>query len=155
MEGGKLCERKNGRGVDTNRNWGVDWGVKEKDYDPSEEFPGRAPHRWGPWGGGALRLRDSRCAVSWRTAAAALHIKNARHPPTPSLLPKRSEPEVQVILAEAKALKPHVWLNVHSGMFALFTPYDHKPHVRAGGLCFCAWRGCGCAEGCARPQTPR
>jgi hypothetical protein len=47
VEGGKLCERKNGRGVDTNRNWGVDWGVKEKDYDPAEEFPGRAPLRCG------------------------------------------------------------------------------------------------------------
>ena len=26
VEGGKLCERKNGRGVDPNRNWPVDWG---------------------------------------------------------------------------------------------------------------------------------
>ncbi|KAI8474965.1 MAG: Zn-dependent exopeptidase [Monoraphidium minutum] len=87
VESGRLCERKNGRGVDTNRNWGVHWGVKEKDYDPSEEFPGRAPH---------------------------------------------SEPEVQIIMKQAKALKPHVWLNVHSGMYALFTPYDHKPIVPEG-----------------------
>jgi hypothetical protein len=36
---------------------------------------------------------------------------------------------VQVLLSLAKELKPHVWLNVHSGMFALFTPYDHKGHV--------------------------
>jgi hypothetical protein len=34
-----------------------------------------------------------------------------------------------VLLSLAKELKPHVWLNVHSGMFALFTPYDHKGHV--------------------------
>ncbi len=34
VEHGDLCERKNGRGVDPNRNWEVDWGVKEKDYDP-------------------------------------------------------------------------------------------------------------------------
>ena len=40
-----------------------------------------------------------------------------------------SEPEVQVLLSLAKELKPHVWLNVHSGMYALFTPYDHKGHV--------------------------
>lgn len=40
-----------------------------------------------------------------------------------------SEPEVQVLLTLAKELKPHVWLNVHSGMYALFTPYDHKGHV--------------------------
>lgn len=45
VEAGELCERKNGRGVDTNRNWDIDWGKKEKDYDPKEEYPGRAPHR--------------------------------------------------------------------------------------------------------------
>jgi hypothetical protein len=60
VERGKLCERKNGRGVDTNRNWGVDWGVKEKDYDPSEEFPGRAPLRWGF----GSRLAAA-CCCSW------------------------------------------------------------------------------------------
>ncbi|KAI8475262.1 MAG: hypothetical protein J3K34DRAFT_485836 [Monoraphidium minutum] len=87
VEGGQLCERKNGRGVDPNRNWGVDWGKKEKDYDPNEENPGKAPH---------------------------------------------SEPEVQIIMREAKAFQPHVWLNVHSGMYALFTPYDHKAQVPEG-----------------------
>jgi hypothetical protein len=40
-----------------------------------------------------------------------------------------SEPEVQILLALAKELKPHTWLNVHSGMYALFTPYDHKAVV--------------------------
>lgn len=45
VESGQLCERKNGRGVDPNRNWDIDWGKKEKDYDPKEEFPGRAPLR--------------------------------------------------------------------------------------------------------------
>lgn len=40
-----------------------------------------------------------------------------------------SEPEVQILLALAKELKPHTWLNVHSGMYALFTPYDHKAIV--------------------------
>lgn len=34
-----------------------------------------------------------------------------------------------MLLTLAKELKPHVWLNVHSGMYALFTPYDHKGHV--------------------------
>jgi hypothetical protein len=53
VEAGNLCERKNGRGVDPNRNWDIDWGVKEKDYDPKEEYPGRAPLRWvwGRWYG--------------------------------------------------------------------------------------------------------
>jgi hypothetical protein len=36
-------------------------------------------------------------------------------------------------MRQAKALKPHVWLNVHSGMYALFTPYDHKPYVSGAG----------------------
>ena len=41
VEAGNLCERKNGRGVDTNRNW----DHKEKDYDPNEEYPGTKPFR--------------------------------------------------------------------------------------------------------------
>jgi hypothetical protein len=45
VESGRLCERKNGRGVDPNRNWEVDWGKKEKDYDPNEENPGPGPFR--------------------------------------------------------------------------------------------------------------
>lgn len=45
VEAGNLCERKNGRGVDTNRNWEVHWGHKEKDYDPNEEYPGTKPFR--------------------------------------------------------------------------------------------------------------
>ncbi|KAG8494325.1 hypothetical protein CXB51_012129 [Gossypium anomalum] len=43
VDAGELCERKNGRGVDLNRNWAVNWGKKEKDYDPAEEYPGTAP----------------------------------------------------------------------------------------------------------------
>ena len=31
--------------MDTNRNWAVHWGFKEKDYDPAEEFPGERPFR--------------------------------------------------------------------------------------------------------------
>eukprot|EP00892_Ulva_mutabilis_P010111 jgi/Ulvmu1/7472/UM037_0015.1 len=37
---GDLCERKNGNGVDPNRNWGVDWGKREKDYSKYEENAG-------------------------------------------------------------------------------------------------------------------
>jgi len=81
VEAGDLCERKNGRGVDTNRNWEVDWGKKEKDYDPNEEYPGTAPF---------------------------------------------SEPETQILQQLVKEFDPHVWVNVHSGMEALFMPYDHK-----------------------------
>lgn len=81
VEGGKLCERRNGRGVDLNRNWSVDWGKKEKDYDPYEENPGTAPF---------------------------------------------SEPETQIMRKISTSFDPHIWVNVHSGMEALFMPYDHK-----------------------------
>ncbi|MED6106336.1 hypothetical protein PIB30_004112 [Stylosanthes scabra] len=81
VEAGDLCERRNGRGVDLNRNWSVDWGKKEKDYDPYEENPGTAPF---------------------------------------------SEPEAQIMRKLAISFEPHVWINVHSGMEALFLPYDHK-----------------------------
>ncbi|GAB2223782.1 hypothetical protein Droror1_Dr00004522 [Drosera rotundifolia] len=70
-----------GKGVDLNRNWSVDWGKKEKDYDPTEENPGSAPF---------------------------------------------SEPVSQIMRKLAMTFEPHVWINVHSGMEALFVPYDHK-----------------------------
>ncbi|CAH9073477.1 unnamed protein product [Cuscuta epithymum] len=81
VEKGELCERRNGRGVDLNRNWSVDWGKKEKDYDPYEENPGTAPF---------------------------------------------SEPETQTMRRLSATFEPHIWVNVHSGMEALFMPYDHK-----------------------------
>lgn len=87
VEGGMLCERKNGRGVDPNRNWEVHWGHKEPDYDPAEEFPGMAPF---------------------------------------------SEPEAAMLKAVAEEFRPHIWINVHSGMEALFVPYDHKSEIPKG-----------------------
>ncbi|KAL6848530.1 hypothetical protein ACP4OV_021824 [Aristida adscensionis] len=81
VEAGEVCDRRNGRGVDLNRNWSVDWGKKEKDYDPYEENPGAAPF---------------------------------------------SEPEAQIMREISRSFKPHIWVNVHSGMEALFMPYDHK-----------------------------
>ncbi len=87
VEEGKLCERKNGRGVDPNRNWGVDWGKKEADYDPFEEYPGRFPF---------------------------------------------SEPETQLLREIAEAFKPDMFLNIHSGMEAMFVPWDHRLEVDYG-----------------------
>ncbi|XP_077220862.1 Zn-dependent exopeptidases superfamily protein [Tasmannia lanceolata] len=81
VEAGDICERRNGRGVDLNRNWSVDWGKKEKDYNPYEENPGTAPF---------------------------------------------SEPEAQIMRKVSKSFSPHLWVNVHSGMEALFMPYDHR-----------------------------
>ncbi|GAB4833001.1 hypothetical protein Ancab_007024 [Ancistrocladus abbreviatus] len=89
VEGGDLCERRNGRGVDLNRNWSVDWGKKEKDYDPYEENPGSAPF---------------------------------------------SEPETQIMRRLVMTFEPHVWVNVHSGMEALFMPYDHKNTTPDGSI---------------------
>ncbi|GIL82500.1 hypothetical protein Vretimale_11936, partial [Volvox reticuliferus] len=86
VEAGRLCERKNGRGVDPNRNWEVDWGTKEPDYDPNEEYPGTAPF---------------------------------------------SEPETKVLRQLAAEFKPHVWLNIHSGMEAMLAPWDHVPEIAA------------------------
>ena len=89
VEEGQLCLRKNGRGggVDTNRNWGVHWGFKERDYDPYEEA------------GGAHAF---------------------------------SEPETVLLRDALAAFKPHAWVNVHSGMRALFMPFDHVAQEAPG-----------------------
>ncbi|KAI3734512.1 hypothetical protein L6452_13982 [Arctium lappa] len=87
VESGELCERRNGRGVDLNRNWSVDWGKKEKDFSPYEENPGTGPF---------------------------------------------SEPEAQMMRKLTTSFEPHLWVNVHSGMEALFMPYDHKNTTPTG-----------------------
>jgi len=87
VESGELCLRKNGRGVDTNRNWDVHWGFKEKDYDPYEEAAGARPF---------------------------------------------SEPEALLLRDTLQAWRPHAWVNVHSGMRALFVPFDHVAAVPTG-----------------------
>jgi hypothetical protein len=89
VEAGKLCLRKNGRGagVDTNRNWGVHWGHKERDYDPYEEAGGAGPF---------------------------------------------SEPEAVLLRDALAAFRPHAWVNVHSGMRALFMPFDHVAREAPG-----------------------
>ncbi len=87
VEQGHLCERKNGRGVDPNRNWGVDWGKKEPDYDPNEEYPGAFPF---------------------------------------------SEPEAQLLKEITESFRPDMFLNIHSGMEAMFVPWDHRLDVDYG-----------------------
>lgn len=84
VESGSFCERKNGRGVDLNRNWGLDWGTKAPDYDPEEEYPGKAPF---------------------------------------------SEPEVWITKNLVEEFQPHIWINFHSGMEGLFTPYNYIEKV--------------------------
>ncbi|KAG9453078.1 hypothetical protein H6P81_005982 [Aristolochia fimbriata] len=79
VEAEDLCERRNRKGVDLNRNRSVDWGKKE-DFNP-EENPGTAPF---------------------------------------------SEPETQIKQRLSKSFSPHLWVNVHPGMEALFMPYDHR-----------------------------
>ena len=87
VERGHLCERKNGRGVDPNRNWALDWGKKEPDYDPNEEYPGTHPF---------------------------------------------SEPEAQLLKELAESFRPDMFLNIHSGMEAMFVPWDHRLDVDYG-----------------------
>ena len=87
VEAGELCLRKNGRGVDPNRNWDIHWGVKEPDYDPYEEAAGTAPF---------------------------------------------SEPEAVLLRDALTEWQPHGWVNVHSGMRALFVPYDHVAAMPKG-----------------------
>jgi hypothetical protein len=70
---GDYCERKNGNGVDPNRNWAVDWGRREKDYSGYEENAG-------------------------------LHAF--------------SEPEAYILRNLVDDFKPHVWVNVHSGVLS-------------------------------------
>ena len=74
-----VCGRVNGRGVDVNRNWPVDWGIKDPGYDAGEENPGAAP---------------------------------------------LSEPETRALMTLALDTAPDVWVSVHSGMAALFHPWD-------------------------------
>lgn len=94
FEEGKLCERKNGRGVDINRNWDIDFGVKEEDYDPNEEYPGKHPLRF-PHSFSLVWFLDD------------------------------SEPENQILKELSLEFEQHVWIGVHSGMCAMFMPYDH------------------------------
>lgn len=42
-----------------------------------------------------------------------------------------SEPETQSVLELARVFQPHVWLNIHSGMEAMFVPWDHQSKVSA------------------------
>ena len=97
MSGRRYLERENdtclrktarsveyGLGVDPNRNWGVDWGVLEKDYNANEEY------------GGAEAF---------------------------------SEPEARIIKKLVEELNIHAWVNVHSGMAAMFLPIDYQAQV--------------------------
>lgn len=69
------------------------------------------------------------CVVSCRIATLAdVHLDHANL----FLQSSCSEPEVKLLNELAKSFKPSVWLNVHSGMEAMFTPWDHKAEVGRG-----------------------
>lgn len=67
-------------------------------------------------------------AASTRLALAADYDPAEEYPGTAAF----SEPEAALLLRVARALRPHVWASVHSGMDALFMPYDHKAQVPGG-----------------------
>ena len=178
VEAGQLCERKNGRGVDPNRNWAVHWGFKEKgtqeggfgqrgrtqggslgrragvlpprlrwaDCDPSEArspapqpslpnllFPASLPcPRRRAAGLGCIQRRGclSNPLICFsnpfiRPFCKADYDPSEEYPGTAAF----SEPEAALMLRTARTLRPHVWASVHSGMEALFMPYDHKASV--------------------------
>lgn len=107
VENNESCERKNGRGVDINRNYEVDWGVKEPDYNPSEEYPGTKP-------------------LSEPEAALTLSLGERRAPLLPRAAARAGRRQRCCRLSVAvREFKPHAFVNIHSGMFAMFAPYDH------------------------------
>ena len=58
----------------------------------------------------------------------------------------RSEPETAAMLQVAQRFKPHVWMNAHSGMEALFMPCAALQAAQPWLLrCLesCVWCGCG------------
>lgn len=58
-------------------------------------------------------------------------------------VPRCSEPEAAALLALATQFKPHVWMNVHSGMEALFMPYDHLATIPKGKTAEATLEVCG------------
>lgn len=40
-----------------------------------------------------------------------------------------SEPETKILKRLAEEFRPHVWLNIHSGMEAMLAPWDHVAEV--------------------------
>lgn len=186
VEAGQLCERKNGRGVDPNRNWAVHWGFKEKGAPrgaagcaqaraalcsrrrpgqcwaagaclgsrcrPGQASEGRRGSRMDtlcvPRGGGLpARAGGGACPSLCTCTLLAQFLPHAITPqgvkqrfPWPAAAdydPAEeypgaaafSEPEAALLLRLARALRPHVWTSVHSGMDAIFMPYDHKAEI--------------------------
>lgn len=54
------------------------------------------------------------------------------HHEASTTLPLCSEPETAMLLALTNTFRQHVWLNMHSGMEALFMPYDHLATIPEG-----------------------
>ena len=52
--------------------------------------------------------------------------------------------------ALAKDFRPHVWVNAHSGMEALFMPYDHRCAHLWAWACFEKCAPCVVCMGCRR-----
>lgn len=107
VEGGELCLRKNGRGVDTNRNWEVDWGKKEKDYDPYEEYPGADT-------GDTIythnRERGLPIATTLPRPILPTDPTQTTHTLPTAGTRALSEPEVQMLKATLEGFRPHAWV---------------------------------------------
>ena len=61
----------------------------------------------------------------------ACHATPCCAEPAPHAAPRCacSEPESVLLRDLVAAFQPHAWVSVHSGMWGLFTPWDHKAHA--------------------------
>lgn len=75
--------------------------------------------------------RRAACEACLGRARAAAPSATADGPR--STLPHCSEPEANLVREAAVLFQPHIWINVHSGMEALFMPFDHKVGAPGGG----------------------
>ena len=112
------------------------------DYDPNEEYPGTAPFS-EPEAALLLRLAQVRVGVG---DGGGAHVAAGSRSPSHRVQQKggsRHSGGLEAVAAglrlfsvlfaavfwPVQSFKPHVWTSVHSGMAALFMPYDHQANI--------------------------
>ncbi|KAK6131454.1 hypothetical protein DH2020_034795 [Rehmannia glutinosa] len=122
VEDGELCERRNGI-IINDFDCKIDTGYHKNAKCLKVKFlSGRGVdlnRNWSvDWG--------KKEKVSFNQFLIMIHTKE-----NPGTAPF-SEPETQIMRKLSVSFEPHIWVNVHSGMEALFMPYDHKNTTPAG-----------------------
>jgi hypothetical protein len=120
-----FCERKNGHGVDPNRNWEVDWGVREKDFSAYEESAGE--HAFSEPETYMLRqlVHDFKPHV-WLNVHSGARSKHHSDASSQRLI----HTDNYVKACATSFLRFHT--TVFAGMYGLFLPYDHVDHIPEG-----------------------